>query len=207
MSSGEVQVAVEKNSDFTGSRVGMWLFLFTELLFFGGLFLLYAVFRATHPEEFHRAAHDLSITHGFSNVIILLTSSLTMVLSITALQKKDKRASKIFLIVTIILGFAFLVNKFFEWSEKIGHGIYPNSPELLQRGAGETLFYGLYYVMTGLHSLHVIGGVFVLSIMFIFLENGTINGDDYVKLENTGLYWHFVDIIWIFLFPLFYLIT
>ena len=106
-----------------------------------------------------------------------------------------------------MMAFAFLVNKYFEWGAKIHHGIYPGSPELLSHSKGHILFYSLYYVMTGLHGFHVVAGIIVLLIMLCLTVKGIINSEDYVKLENSGLYWHLVDIIWIYLFPLFYLIT
>ena len=109
--------------------------------------------------------------------------------------------------LTLVLAFGFLVNKYFEWSAKIHHGIYPGSETLLAKPSGEIIFFGLYYVMTGLHALHVIIGMVLISVMMRFSYTNVITPDSYVKLESAGLYWHLVDIIWIFLFPLFYLIT
>ena len=192
--------------DYTGSKLGMWLFLFTEILLFGGLFLVYAVYRYVNAAEFHAAAAGLSTVIGTINTVILLTSSLTMALAITALQRGGTRRSVWLQASTIALGLVFLVNKYLEWSGHIHQGIYPNSPELLSRGHGEILFFGLYYVMTGLHGLHVIAGVLLIGIMLSFTLEGSISGDKFNRLENTGLYWHLVDVIWIFLFPLLYLI-
>jgi cytochrome c oxidase subunit 3 len=196
-----------EHRDYTGSKLGMWLFLFTEILLFGGLFLLYAVYRAVHSQEFHRAAAGLSTTLGAINTLILLTSSLTMALSISALRQGKRNASIAYQAITIIFGLAFLVNKFFEWSGHIHEGLYPNSPHLLSRSNGEVLFYGLYYVMTGLHGIHVFIGVVAIAIMASLTVRGSVSDENFNKLENTGLYWHLVDIIWIYLFPLFYLIT
>lgn len=196
-----------QHRDYTASKVGMWLFIFTEVLLFGGLFLLYSVYRSMHPREFYAAATGLSIFVGATNTVILLTSSLTIALSISALQKGNKRLSLLLQALTLLLGASFLVNKYFEWGAKIHHGIYPNGPELLLRSQGEILFYGLYYVMTGLHGLHVLAGLVLLSLMLIFAVRGRVNKQDFVRLENSGLYWHLVDVIWIYLFPLFYLIT
>lgn len=193
--------------DFEGARMGMWLFLFTEVLLFGGLFLLYSVYRSEHVAEFHIASRELSKGFGLANTLILLTSSLTMALSIHAISTRRKKLASLFLITTILLGSLFLVNKYFEWSAKFAHGIYPNSPELVKHEGGVVLFYGLYYAMAGLHGLHVLAGVCVLIVMLFFLLKDIVNPEDYVKLENAGLYWHLVDIIWIFLFPLFYLIS
>lgn len=196
-----------KHVDYTGAKIGMWLFLFTEVLLFGGMFLLYAVYRSKHPQEFHHAALELNTLIGTINTLVLLTSSLTVALSITAIQRGNKKLSSYMLAVTVLLGLAFLVNKYFEWTAKFAHGLYPSSPELLKQSSGEILFYGLYYMMTGLHGLHVLAGVVLLSIVWYYVTKESINRSDFVLLENSGLYWHLVDIVWIFLFPLFYLIT
>jgi cytochrome c oxidase subunit 3 len=193
--------------DDVASRMGMWLFLFTELLLFGGMFLLYSVYRFQYADQFHIAAKELNTILGAFNTAILLTSSLTMALSIVAIQRDQKTLSLFLQIITIILALFFLVNKYFEWTAKIHHGIYPGSEELLSKSSGEILFFGLYYVMTGLHGIHVIVGMFLIAVMARMTRRGTITCDNYVRLENAGLYWHLVDIIWIFLFPLFYLIT
>ncbi len=200
------EITREVHRDDVGARMGMWLFLFTELLLFGGLFLVYAVYRHEYTEQFRVAAMALNTTVGALNTIILLTSSLTVALSIAALQKGNKSLSLMLLVMTNILAFAFMINKYFEWMEKIHHGIYPGSETLMNLPDGQILFYGLYYVMTGLHGLHVIIGLVFLSIVMAFIMTGSVNKDSYVKLENAGLYWHLVDLIWIFLFPLFYLI-
>jgi cytochrome c oxidase subunit 3 len=202
---GEVSAHVHR--DDVGARMGMWLFLFTELLLFGGLFFLYSVYRFMNQEQFHIAAKELNTLIGTFNTAILLTSSLTMALSITAIQRNNTRLSIFFQSITLLLAFAFLVNKFFEWSAKFSHGIYPGSEELISRNPGEVLFFGLYYTMTGLHGLHVLIGMGLIGFMTRLTAKGIINHDSYVKLEAAGLYWHLVDIIWIFLFPLFYLIT
>jgi cytochrome c oxidase subunit III len=193
--------------DDVGARMGMWLFLFTELLLFGGMFFIYSVYRFMHQQDFHVAAKELDTIIGTLNTAILLTSSLTMALSITAIQKNNKNLSIFFQVLTIIMGLGFMVNKYFEWTAKIHHGIYPGGEELLSRGSGEILFFGLYYVMTGLHGLHVLIGMVIIGTMTWFTKRDIINSESNVKLEAAGLYWHLVDIIWIFLFPLFYLIT
>lgn len=193
--------------DYTGSKLGMWLFLFTEVLLFGGMFLVYSVYRSMHSPAFHEAAAELDVVIGTVNTVILLTSSLCMALAITALQRGKRNASLLLQSLTIILGLAFLVNKYFEWSAKIHHGIYPGSEELLAREHGQILFYGLYYAMTGLHGLHVVVGLALLGIMLGLTAADRITAADFGRLENAGLYWHLVDLIWIYLFPLFYLIT
>ena len=203
----QTQAAVHIHRDDIGARLGMWLFLFTELILFGGMFIIYSVYRFTHQEAFHLAAKELNTIIGTFNTIILLTSSLTMAASIVAIQRSKRSLSLFFQMLTILLALFFTLNKYFEWTAKFHHGIYPGSETLLNEDSGQILFFGLYYVMTGLHALHVIVGVVMISVMMRFTAKGIVTPDNYVKLENTGLYWHLVDIIWIFLFPLFYLIT
>ncbi len=199
--------AFEEAGDYTGAKLGMWLFILSELLLFGGMFILYSAYRYKNPVDFHHASRELEVLLGTLNTIILLTSSLSMAASIAAMQKGQRKLSTYLLIATMALGLLFLVNKGFEWGTKIEHGIYPNSPTLLTRSKGEVLFYGLYYVMTGLHGLHVLVGISVLFVMLILMLRKKIGETHFTPLENSGLYWHLVDIIWIFLYPLFYLIT
>ena len=198
---------MEEHKDYIGSKIGMWIFLLSEVILFGGLFILYAAYRYKFRGDFHLAAMELDKILGTLNTLILLTSSLTMALSIASIRKGLRTSSLSYLAVTVLLGLLFLLNKCVEWSAKAGHGIYPNSPDLLGRSSGEVLFFGLYYAMTGLHGLHVLVGVGILSVMCLFVVKGRIQRTDFILLENSGLYWHLVDIIWIFLFPLFYLIT
>jgi cytochrome c oxidase subunit 3 len=193
--------------DDIGSKIGMWLFIFTEILLFGGLFIVYSVYRYKNPVAFHLAAEELSVTIGTINTVILLISSMTVAMSISAVQSGKNKTASILLLTTITLALLFLINKYFEWSGKIGHGIYPGSDILAQMGAGETLFFGLYFAMTGLHALHIIVGLILLTVMLFKVISGSINDRYYIQLENSGLYWHLVDLIWIFLFPLFYLIS
>ena len=202
-----VTAEAQSGIDYTGKKIGMWLFLFTELLFFGGMFLLYSVFRSQYPAEFHSAAQEENLLLGSVNTTILLTSSFTIAVAIAAIRKGNKILSLYMQTTTIMFGICFLIIKYFEWSAKISKGIYPDSPALLNRGKGDILFFSLYYVMTGIHGIHVLIGVIAIAIMFVYTRRGIIDRDNFAKLENTGLYWHFVDIVWIYLFPLFYLIT
>ncbi len=185
----------------------MWLFLFTEIIFFGGMFLLYSVYRTKYPVEFHASAAEENLLLGSINTAVLLTSSLFIAAAISAVRMGHYRLSVLLQAATIIMGAVFLAIKAVEWSEKIGRGIYPNSPVLDKMSMGEILFFGLYYVMTGIHGLHVLIGVCVILFMVYFTLTGNITRENFSKIENTGLYWHFVDIVWIYLFPLFYLIT
>lgn len=187
--------------------MGMWFFLFTEILFFGGMFLLYSIYRYKYAHDFHAAAADENIVLGTINTVILLTSSLAIALAIRAVRTGRKMLSVWLQVATVLMGAAFLCIKYFEWSSKIILGLYPNSAALLERGSGQIIFFGLYYVMTGLHGLHVFVGCIVISFMIYFTWREKITQWSYARLENTGLYWHFVDIVWIYLYPLFYLIT
>ncbi len=201
----EIQEVHIHRDDF-GSKMGMWLFLFTEILLFGGLFIMYAGYRFMYSDGFAAAATELDVLLGTINTVILLTSSLTVVLSIVALQKNNKQLSLFFLWVTVLCGLIFLVNKYFEWGAKFHHGIYPKGPALQNMSEGEVLYFGLYFVMTGLHGLHIVVGLIFIGYVMRQIQKDVITSTNFQKLENSGLYWHLVDIIWIFLFPLFYLI-
>jgi len=200
------ETAHMEHRDYTGAKLGMWLFLFTEILLFGGMFLVYAEYRQVNTADFHEAGSEMNVFIGAANTIILLTSSLTMALAISSIKKGLRVRSLTLQAATVLLGLGFLVNKYFEWSDHIHKGLYPDSPDLLAMSHGKILFFGLYYVMTGIHALHVIIGISVITFTLALTLRGGISGADYVKLENTGLFWHIVDIIWIYLFPLFYLI-
>jgi len=196
----------EKHASKTGVKLGMWLFLYTEIMLFGGLFVLYAAYYSTYTDEFITWGKSLDLSVGVLNTAILLVSSFTVASAITAVQRQTKKRAAGLLLVSILLGAAFLVNKYFEWSHKFEAGIYPGSDGLTHAPAGKSIFFGLYYVITGLHSLHIIAGMTLLCISLFFVLSGRINAENFVMLENSGLYWHLVDLIWIFIFPLFYLI-
>jgi cytochrome c oxidase subunit 3 len=197
----------EIHRDDLTSKTGMWLFLFTEMVLFGGLFVVYSVYRFRNPVAFHLAAGELSVFIGTLNTVILLTSSATIAMSVTAMQRHNKKLTLLLLGITILLGIAFLVNKYFEWGGHIREHIYPGSSVLALRGQGDVLFYGLYYFLTGLHALHIIIGLIFIGFITVFVVRNKVDPENFVLLENSGLYWHLVDLIWIFLFPLFYLIT
>ncbi len=192
--------------DAEGKKLGMWLFLFTEVLLFGGLFIVYATYRFMNHDAFHQGSAELDLVVGAVNTAFLLASSLTVALSITALQKGDSRRSVNLIMITIAFAGAFLMNKFYEYSLKYEHGLFPGMDHYNELSAGEAQFFNLYFLMTGLHAIHIIVGAIILLIVAYYIKKGTINKDRYVYLENGGLYWHLVDVIWIYLFPLFYLI-
>lgn len=192
--------------DPLGIKMGMWLFLFTEVLLFGMMFIAYAVFLHRYKFDFQHASQELDVMMGAVNTIILLTSSLTAVLSITALNKGNKKLSAGMLVVTIVCAAAFLVIKWFEWSAKIHHDIYPNSPIFADMPRGEVVYFGLYYLMTGAHAVHVLIGIGVIAWALKKVLDGTSTPEKPAFLDNVALYWHLVDVVWIYLFPLFYLI-
>lgn len=201
------QPAHDEHYDPESSKLGMWLFIFTELFLFGGLFLVYAVFRNKYSAEFHHAAEELNAFIGTLNTVVLLVSSMTVAVSISAIQKGNKKLAIRMLALTVIAALIFMVNKYFEWSHKFELKLYPGSDVLKNLDQGEILFYGLYYMMTGLHALHVMIGLVLICIVIVKIKGGKITKERYVLHENSGLYWHLVDLIWIFLFPLLYLIT
>ncbi len=197
--------AAPEHKDPEAAKIGMWLFLFSEMLLFGGLFIAYAEYRSRYAGDFHHGGQELDWVIGSINTVILLTSSLTVAMSLTALARRQRRRAVLLVAATVLLGVSFLVNKYLEWSAEIHRGIYPSSPTLLARPPGEILFYGLYFSMLGLHALHVMAGVGVLSFMALRVARGRITAEYPVPLDNAALYWHLVDVIWIFLLPLFYL--
>ena len=197
----------EQHRDDEGAKLGMWIFIFTEILLFGGLFLVYAVMRNRYSDDFHQAAHHLNAFIGTINTFVLLLSSMTVAMSITAVQKKDTKLAIFLLFVTLICAGIFLVNKYFEWGHKFHIHLYPGSDLMVTLKHGEVLFFSLYFFMTGLHVFHLIVGAIILTIALVKVKTGAINSERFVLLENGGLYWHLVDLIWIFLFPLLYLIT
>ena len=190
------------------ATLGMWVFLVTEVLFFGGLFVTYAVYRAFYPAAFSAGSHELDIVLGGINTAVLITSSLTMALAVHAAQLGQRRLLMLFLTATMILGSVFLGIKAVEYYHKFAEHHVPGAgfqfEKEHQRHA--QIFFSLYFIMTGLHALHMIIGIGVLLVMWIWAWRGTITAEYFAPIEISGLYWHFVDIVWIFLFPLLYLI-
>lgn len=193
--------------DSESGKMGMWIFLFTELFLFGGLFLFYAIQRYQFSADFHHAAIELDTFIGTINTVVLLVSSMTVAMAISAVQKGNSKFALGLLAITLLLALVFMVNKYFEWSHKFHLELYPGSDVMKNLPNGETQFFGLYYMMTGLHAVHVIIGAILLIISMARVKSGKINKEKYLLLENSGLYWHLVDLIWIFLFPLLYLVT
>jgi cytochrome c oxidase subunit III len=190
------------------STLGMWVFLVTEVLFFGGMFLAYLVYRSMYPEAFIAGSHELDVLLGTINTAVLITSSLTMALAVHAAQTGHRRTLMILLVATMVLGAVFLGIKSVEYYHKFEEHHIPGpsfqfEEHLLKHAQ---LFFSLYFIMTGLHALHMIIGLGVMTWMLWWSWRGIITADYYSPIEISGLYWHFVDIVWIFLFPLLYLL-
>jgi cytochrome c oxidase subunit 3 len=183
----------------------MWIFLLTELLLFGGLFVAYAAYRSLHRADFHHAGAELNAALGVANTVVLLTSSLTVALGVHALREGRDRELPLWNCATTVLALAFLAVKAVEWSVKFEHGLFPGQPGLAALPPGERLFFGLYFATTGLHALHVIAGTIVLAVTAVLVARGRVRREAPVIAENAGLYWHLVDVIWIVILPLFYL--
>jgi cytochrome c oxidase subunit 3 len=190
------------------ASLGMWVFLLTEILFFGGLFLAYLLYRLWFPEAFRVASSHLEIGWGAANTVILIVSSLTMALAVHAAQTGKQQATVWFIALTILLGAAFLGIKAVEYASKFEHHLIPG-PHFVIEGAEPThaqIFFSLYFVMTGLHALHMIIGIGIMTVLAVMAARGRFTAAYSNPVEIGGLYWHFVDIVWIFLFPLLYLI-
>jgi cytochrome c oxidase subunit 3 len=194
---------------YAAASLGMWVFLATEVLFFGGLFLVYLVYRLSYPQEFGEASRTLDLFWGATNTVVLITSSLTMALAVAAAQADNRSRTVLFLGVTMVLGAAFLGVKAVEYTHKFAEHHVPGPGFTFEGQHPEhaQIFFSLYFVMTGLHALHMVIGLGVLAAMAIMARRGRFSAAYSTPVEVAGLYWHFVDIIWIFLFPLLYLIS
>jgi len=197
---------LEQQSD--SAKLGMWLFLLTEILLFGGVFVAYFIYRAWFPETFHDAHRFLDVRLGTINTVVLIVSSLTMALAIRDIQLNKRKASMINLLITIGLASVFLVIKYFEYAHKFHEGMLPGKYYFFEgvSGTNPHVFFSIYFLLTGIHGLHIVIGMSLILWMFIKLRKGQFSSEYYVPVECVGLYWHLVDLIWIFLFPLLYLI-
>jgi cytochrome c oxidase subunit 3 len=191
------------------STLGMWVFLLTEIMFFGGMFGGYTVYRNMYPDAFASTSHFMNVTLGALNTGVLICSSFTMALAVRSAQLGRKNLLIVFLVVTLILGFVFLGVKAVEYHEKWvdhhvpGPGFRYAEPQFTQQA--QILFF-LYFAMTGMHALHMVVGAGLLTTLITMAARNRFSAAWYTPVEMIGLYWHFVDIVWIFLFPLLYLI-
>jgi cytochrome c oxidase subunit 3 len=201
------------------ASLGMWLFLVTEIMFFGGMFCAYLIYRLNHFNAFAAGSQQLSIKLGAFNTAVLLISSLTVVLAVRAAQDGKRKQLVAYLVITVLLGLTFLGVKGVEYAEKFEKHHVPGSSfsftdtfddngKKIPVSSNETqLFFSLYFAMTGMHALHMIIGCGLFSVLAVLAWKGNYTPGYYTPIENAGLYWHLVDIIWIYLFPLLYLIS
>ena len=202
------------------STLGMWVFLVTEIMFFGGLFMAYILYRYWYPDAWAAASNHLNVRMGAANTVVLIVSSLTMAMAVRSAQVGSFRGQINYLIGTIIFGSTFLVVKYFEYKEKFDHHLVPGfnfaaPTEMIDGhlvhnhavvGAPEQLFFSLYFIMTGIHAAHMVVGIALMLVILTFALRRRFSPGYYGPVEVSGLYWHFVDIVWIFLFPLLYLL-
>jgi len=197
---------VEQQKDT--AKLGTWVFLLTEVLLFGGLFCFYSIYRSWNPEIFHSAHQFLDVKLGATNTVVLIVSSLTMALAIRSMQLGNKKQTIWFLVSTFLLASTFMVIKYFEYTHKIHLGQLPGQWYTFTgvEGTNPHIFFSAYFLMTGLHGIHVLGGMGLILWLIVKTNKNRFSPEYYTPIEMTGLYWHLVDLIWIFLFPLFYLI-
>ena len=200
---------VNSDQQFDAAKLGMWVFIVTEILFFGGLFVAYIIYRFWYPDLFTEAATHLITIAGAINTLVLIASSVSVAMAIRSAQLDQKRNTIISLGITLAFAFAFLVIKGFSWMHEFQEGIFPGKFYAYEgiAHAQAPIFFSLYFLMTGLHALHVIIGIGLMIWLLKRTLNDDFGSEYYTPIEITGLYWHFVDLIWIFLFPLFYLIS
>ena len=192
------------------STLGMWIFLITEIMFFGGMFAAYTIYRSAYPTVFAVASSSLNVTICAINTCVLLLSSFTMVMAVRAGQMGKRNMIIIFLILTLIFGCIFLGVKAYEWNEKYVEHHMPGQAAFHLEGTPlqgpAKIFFSLYFAMTGLHALHMVVGVGILLTLIVQTRAKKFSAEYFTPIDISGLYWHFVDVIWIFLFPLLYLI-
>jgi cytochrome c oxidase subunit 3 len=190
------------------STLGMWVFLVTEIMFFGGMFMAYIVYRIAYPEAWVLGSHHLNVTLGALNTGVLICSSLTMALAVRSAQVSSRKGQIVNLVLTILFGATFLVVKFFEYKEKFEHHLVPGPHfDMTLPDAGQQqLFFSLYFMLTGVHAAHMVVGIGLMLVILTMAIRGRFSSEYYTPVEISGLYWHFVDIVWIFLFPLLYLL-
>jgi len=193
---------------FEAGKIGMWLFLVTEVLLFGGLFVGYGLMQSRHPEAFYEAHHHLDRILGFANTVVLLASSFTMVMAVHAAQTDRRKQLIAFLVLTLVFAGVFLGVKYFEYSHKFHEGLLPGK-FYSHKGdtvPGQFMFFSFYFMMTGLHGIHILGGMGAILWVLWRATKGHFSSRYYTPVDLVGLYWHLVDLIWIYLFPLLYLI-
>jgi cytochrome c oxidase subunit 3 len=198
----------DAEQEFSANKLGFWIFLVSEVMLFGGLFVAYVVFRQMFPETFIAAHEHLDRTMGATNTVVLICSSFSMALAVRSAMTGQKRLQITFLLITLAFAATFLVIKYIEYSEKFAHGYLPGFWYTPHAGdpLNGNLFFGIYFTMTGLHGVHVIAGMIAITWVLVKAAKGQFSGAWYTPVELVGMYWHLVDLIWIYLFLLFYLV-
>ncbi len=200
MSSIPYIVEERPDTGLTNSKLGIWIFLASEVMLFGGLFSAYVFLRMAAPAgDFEYWGNKLSIPMATINTLVLISSSVTVIMAWASLKLKDFEKYKLYMGLTLLCSFIFLVIKYFEYTGKFHHGIFPSS----------STFMGIYFTLTGLHGLHIVGGIIVMGYMWLPIgyKLWETNPEQFTnRVEVAGLYWHFVDLVWIFLFPILYLL-
>lgn len=194
---------------YDSSKQGIWLFLVTEILMFGGLFVAYSIYHSLYPEVFKHGSEMLDKVMGTTNTAVLIFSSFTMALGIHYVQTDKLKHAAISMGITIVCACIFLVVKYFEYSHKFHDGLLPGkyfTNEELANIPNAALFFGFYFMMTGLHGVHVFAGACMIGWCMVKALRGNVSSGYYTPVEGVGLFWHIVDLIWIYLFPLFYLV-
>jgi cytochrome c oxidase subunit 3 len=190
------------------SILGMWVFLVTEIMFFGGMFMVYILYRVFYPEAWVLGSNHLDVTLGALNTAVLICSSLTMALAVRSAQVGSYMGQVVNLILTMVFGSVFLIVKYFEYAEKFEHHLVPG-PHFdmsLPQANQQQLFFSIYFMMTGIHAAHMVVGLVLMGVILVMALRRRFSASYYTPVEVSGLYWHFVDIVWIFLFPLLYLL-
>lgn len=200
---------VNSEQQFDTSKIGMWLFLATEILMFGGLFIGYGLMQSIYPEAWMAAHHHLDRLMGATNTVFLLCSSFTMVMAVHSAANSRQKATVNYLVVTWLFALGFMVIKYFEYSHKFHDGLLPGRYFQYAGGgpAQQAMFFGFYFMMTGIHGFHVLIGMILIGWLIIRARRGDFNSAYYTPVDLVGLYWHLVDLIWIYLFPLLYLVS
>lgn len=198
----------DANTQFDSGRMGVWLFLVTEILFFGGLFCAFAVFRSWYFDDFVEAHHYLNKVLGGINTVVLICSSLTMALGVRSAQTNNKKQTVLMLAITLVCAATFLCIKYVEYAHKFHEGLLPGKYFTAEGFVHENarIFFAVYFMMTGIHGLHVLIGMGLIIWIMIRAARGEFSSRYYAPVEGVGLYWHLVDLVWIYLFPLLYLI-
>lgn len=203
---GKAHPVTDHRDDYSGAKFGFWVFLMTEAMMFGVLFLLFFIYFYRHTEAFVSTSGNLDLWLGGTNTVVLLLSTYTMGLGTLMMRHGKPKASSYLVGLTALMAMVFLGIKAFEWSIEIHHGFYPGSGVLDAMDKGEIIFFGLYFVMTGLHGLHIIVGIALMVWVLLLIRSGGVRPEHTIVIKNVTLYWDFVHLVWIVLFPIFYMI-